>query len=152
MHAAEPQLASFGNAGLAARQLKQSGGTIVFPGCTFLQDSEIARNQDYSSLYSALQATGVFATLANLTSPATLFAPTNEAFAEFLEASNYTTAEYMAALSTPLAVDLLNYHITPGAYMVSVCYPWCLQSLPQSLQSTIQLCKSLLPFPPLRFI
>ena len=107
------------HAGLAARQLKQqeeSGGTIVFPGCTFLQDSELARNPDYSTLFAALQATGVATTLNNLTSPATLFAPTNEAFAEFFEASNTTAAQ---ALSSPLAADILLYHLVSGAYMVS---------------------------------
>lgn len=67
-------------------------------------------------MFAALQATGVATTLNNLTSPATLFAPTNEAFAEFFEASNTTAAQ---ALSSPLAADILLYHIVPGAYMVS---------------------------------
>lgn len=113
----------------AARQLKQqeeSGGTIVFPGCTFLQDSEIARNPDYSTLYSALQATGLFSTLSNLTSPATLFAPTNEAFSEFMEASNRTVAE---ALASPLATDILLYHVIPGAYMVTTSATTCVKLL-----------------------
>lgn len=102
--------------GLAARQLKQNGGTIVFPGCSFLQDSEIARNQDYSDLYALLQATGLFDTLSNLQSPATLFAPTNQGIAEFLAAANTTLAEALADPSD--ATDVLLYHVVPQAILV----------------------------------
>ena len=100
---------------LATRQLKQTGGTINFPGCTFLSDSEIARNKDFSSLYAALQASGLNDTLSNLTGPATLFAPTNEAFAEFLLAANVSAED---ALASPYNRIVLENHVVPGAFMV----------------------------------
>lgn len=103
---------------LAARQLKQTSGTINFPGCTFLGDSEIARNEDFSALYAALQASGLNDTLSNLSGPVTLFAPTNEAFEEFLAAANISAAD---ALASPYNRIVLEYHIVPGAIMVSVC-------------------------------
>ena len=101
---------------LAARQLKQTTGTINFPGCTFLQDSEIARNQDFSSAYSLLQSSGLSSNLSNLSSPATVFVPTNEAIAEYLMAANLTMAE---AASSPGLAALLSYHVVSGAIMVS---------------------------------
>jgi uncharacterized surface protein with fasciclin (FAS1) repeats len=111
---------------LAARQLKQTTGTINFPGCTFLQDSEIARNQDFSSAYSLLQSSGLSSNLSNLSSPATVFVPTNEAVAEYLMAANMTMAE---AASSPGLAALLSYHLVSGAIMVS-----------RALQCTLLLC------------
>ena len=108
--------AAFVAPALAARQLKQSSGTINFPGCTFLGDSEIARNKDFSSLYTALQASGLNDSLSNLDGPATLFAPTNEAFEEFLAAANITAED---ALASPYNRIVLEYHLIPGAIMVS---------------------------------
>ncbi|KAL0035348.1 hypothetical protein WJX77_002103 [Trebouxia sp. C0004] len=99
---------------LAARQLKQTTGTINFPGCTFLQDSEIARNQDFSSSYGLLQSSGLSSTLSNLSSPATIFVPTNEAVAEYLMAANLTMAE---AASSPCLAALLSYHAVFEAIM-----------------------------------
>nr|QOL01189.1 putative extracellular protein TR9_002 [Trebouxia lynnae] len=106
--------AAFVAPALAARQLKQSSGTINFPGCTFLGDSEIARNKDFSSLYTALQASGLNDSLSNLDGPATLFAPTNEAFEEFLAAANITAED---ALASPYNRIVLEYHLIPGAIM-----------------------------------
>ena len=107
----------------AGRQLKQSTGTINFPGCTFLSDSEIAKNQDFSDLYAALQATGLNDTLSSLSSPATLFAPTNTAFADFLAAANLTVEQALASPSTQL---VLLSHVVPGAIMVcTCCFPCC---------------------------
>lgn len=114
----------------AGRQLKQSSGTINFPGCTFLSDSELANNQDYSDLYAALQAVGLNDTLSNLSGPATLFAPTNTAFADFLAAANLTVEEALASPSTAL---VLQSHVVEGAILVcSCCYV------------TVSACKSVL--------
>lgn len=93
----------------ASRQLKQAGGTIKFPGCSFLSDSEIAQNDEFSSLFSALQTSGLNETLANLTSPHTLFAPTNDAFAEFLAAANVTVED-----DSDTVYDVLRYHVVPA--------------------------------------
>lgn len=98
----------------AGRQLKQSTGTIMFPGCTFLGDSEIAVNKDFSDVYSLLQASGLNSTLSSLSSPATVFIPTNEALAEYLEAANLTLAE---AASSPALRAVLSYHVVSGAIM-----------------------------------
>ncbi len=118
--------AAFVAPALAARQLKQTTGTISFPGCTFLQDSEIAKNQDFSSAYSLLQSSGLSSNLSNLSSPATIFVPTNEAIAEYLLAANLTMAE---AASSPGLAALLSYHVVTGAVMVS-----------RTLQCTLLLC------------
>ncbi|KAL0044485.1 hypothetical protein WJX82_009190 [Trebouxia sp. C0006] len=106
--------AAFVAPALAARQLKQTTGTISFPGCTFLQDSEIAKNQDFSSAYSLLQSSGLSSNLSSLSSPATVFVPTNEAIVEYLLAANLTMAE---AASSPGLAALLSYHVVTGAIM-----------------------------------
>ena len=103
---------------LAGRQLKQSSGTINFPGCSFLSDSEIAMNKDFSSLYTYLQASGLGDTLSNLSDPATLFAPTNSAFAELLLAANLTMKQ---AMSSPYLKPVLLSHVVPQAIMVGNC-------------------------------
>ncbi|KAL3161837.1 hypothetical protein ABBQ38_008927 [Trebouxia sp. C0009 RCD-2024] len=106
--------AAFATPAYAGRQLKQSSGTIKFPGCTFFSDSEIANNKDFSDLYAALQATGLNDTLSNLSGPATLFAPTNSAFVDFLAAANLTVEQALASPTTKL---VLLSHIVPGAIM-----------------------------------
>ena len=103
---------------LAGRQLKQSSGTINFPGCSFLSDSEIAKNKDFSSLYTYLQSSGLSDTLSNLSAPSTLFAPTNSAFAELLLAANLTMEQ---ALSSPFLKPVLLSHVVPQAIMVCNC-------------------------------
>lgn len=111
--------AAFVAPALAGRQLKQSSGTINFPGCSFLSDSEIAMNKDFSSLYTYLQASGLLTdTLSNLSAPATLFAPTNTAFADLLLAANLTMDE---ALSSRYLRPVLLSHVVPQAIMVSNC-------------------------------
>lgn len=110
--------AAFVAPALAGRQLKQSSGTINFPGCSFLSDSEIAMNKDFSSLYTYLQASGLSDTLSNLSDPATLFAPTNSAFAELLLAANLTMEQ---ALSSPYLKPVLLSHVVPQAIMVCNC-------------------------------
>ena len=102
--------AAFVAPAVASRQLKQAGG-IEFPGCSFLSDSVIARNPDYRALYNALQASGLNDTLSSLTSPYTIFAPTDYAFAEFLAAANITVED---ALESSLNDIVLEAHIVPG--------------------------------------
>ena len=99
----------------ASRQLKQAGGTINFPGCTFLRDSFFFNYNEISEIYTALQASGLNETLSILTAPATLFAPTNEAFEEFLAAAKITAED---ALASPYNAIVLQYHVVPSAIMV----------------------------------
>jgi len=108
--------AAFVAPALAGRQLKQSSGTIGFPGCTFLGDSELANNEDFSTLYAALQAFGLNDTLSNLAGPATLFAPTNNAFADFLAAANITAEE---ALASPSSSIVLQAHVVGEAILTA---------------------------------
>ncbi|KAL0022767.1 hypothetical protein WJX79_002551 [Trebouxia sp. C0005] len=90
-------LAACLHAACSSRQLLQAGPgeTTTFPGCTFLSDSEIATNPDFSTLYYNLQYTGLNNTLANLQSVVTLFAPTNEAFQQYVAAYNETATQAM---------------------------------------------------------
>lgn len=110
----------------ASRQLKQTGNPLDFPGCSFLSDSEVFQNPDFSSLAAALQASGLNETLSNLTGYHTLFAPTNEAFAEFLAAANITAED---ALASNLNEIVLASHVVPGVVpgelLVNSCYIEC---------------------------
>lgn len=95
----------------ASRQLKQTGNSLDFPGCTFFGDSEVFQNPDFSSLAAALRASGLNDTLSNLSGYHILFAPTNDAFAEFLAAANITVED---ALSSNLNEIVLASHVVPG--------------------------------------
>ena len=99
----------------ASRTLKQTGG-VDFPGCTFIDDSVLARNPDFSAFYLAAQQTGLVSYLQQLTAPATLFVPTNEALAESTRAANLTGEE---ALNSPLATGSLDYFVVTEAILVS---------------------------------
>ena len=119
-------------AACSSRQLLQAGPgeTTTFPGCTFLSDSEVATNPDFSTLYYELQYTGLNNTLANLQSVVTLFAPTNEAFQQYVAAYNETAAQ---AMTEPLRggeaaaflVDDLELHIAAEALPVLCWTPHC---------------------------
>lgn len=98
----------------ATRSLKQAGG-VEFPGCTFLRDSVLARNPDFQDFYISAEKFGLLSFLENLTSPATLFIPTNEALNETNRAANLTREE---ALNSPLAPGSLNYFIVTEPIMV----------------------------------
>lgn len=110
----------------ASRQLKQTSNNLDFPGCTFFGDSEVFQNPDFSSLAAALQASGLNETLSNLTGYHTLFAPTNDAFAEFLAAANITAED---ALASNLNEIVLASHVVPGVVpgelLVNTCCTEC---------------------------
>ncbi|DBA87350.1 hypothetical protein WJX77_006476 [Trebouxia sp. C0004] len=115
-------LATCLHAAYSARQLLQAGPgeTTTFPGCTFLRDSEIATNPDFSTLYYNLQYTGLNSTLANLQSVVTLFAPTNEAFQQYVAAYNESAAQAMTepprgGEAAAFLVDGLELHIANEA-------------------------------------
>lgn len=111
----------------ATRSLRQAQDRTAFPGCTFLADSEIATNPDYSILYYYLQQAGLTQTLLELDAVVTLFAPTNAAFSDYGTMHNMT---FDQAMTEPLIddnmllIDTLMYHITREALIVSLqCQP-----------------------------
>jgi len=119
-------------AAFSTRQLLQAGPgeTTTFPGCTFLRDSEIATNPDFSTLYYNLQYTGLNNTLANLQSVVTLFAPTNEAFQQYVAAYNETGAQAMTepprgGEAAAFLVDGLELHTVTEALPVLFWTPHC---------------------------
>lgn len=116
----------------SSRQLLQAGPgeTTTFPGCTFLSDSEIATNPDFSTLYYNLQYTGLNNTLANLQSVVTLFAPTNEAFQQYVAAYNETATQAMTepprgGEAAAFLLDGLELHIAIEALPVLFWTPHC---------------------------
>ena len=79
--------------GSVGRHLTQNQPGIAYPGCTPYQNSVVATNPDFSTLHTGLQQVGLDATLSTLTSPYTLFAPTNEAFDGYNVAAGISNAE-----------------------------------------------------------
>lgn len=109
------------------RDLRQAPDRTSFPGCTFLSDSEIATNPDYSTLYHSLQYTGWDASLSDLDTVVTLFAPTNQAFSWFKLAYNNTFENATShqpptgATADALLLDMLtSYHLSSEALPVSL--------------------------------
>lgn len=70
-------------------------------------------NEDFSMLVSLLQQADLVATLQG-EGPFTVFAPTNAAFEDLLEALDITAAELMAQ---PDLAKVLLYHVVPGKVM-----------------------------------
>ncbi|GAB4818090.1 hypothetical protein N2152v2_005136 [Parachlorella kessleri] len=72
-----------------------------------------ATTPDLSTLVQAVQAAGVLSLLDAPPTPVTVFAPTNEAFADALMATNMTAEALFA--NKPLLLSILQYHIVPAA-------------------------------------
>ncbi len=68
-------------------------------------------NPDFSTLVAAVGEAGLVDALSGA-GPLTVFAPTDEAFADFLEANNLTAAQLLAS---PDLADILTYHVVNGA-------------------------------------
>jgi len=68
-------------------------------------------NPAFSVLVAAVNATGLGSALDSTTDKVTVFAPTDDAFAFFLEASNLTAEEALA--NTDLLSKILKYHVVP---------------------------------------
>lgn len=71
----------------------------------------VASNDNYSSLEAALEATGLTATLDG-TANYTVFAPDNDAFAEFLSANGFSS---LNEVPTDLLTQVLLNHVQEGA-------------------------------------
>ncbi|MEX2500853.1 MAG: fasciclin domain-containing protein [Trueperaceae bacterium] len=70
-------------------------------------------NEGFSTLVAAVTEAELVATLQG-DGPFTVFAPTDEAFAEALEALDITAEELLAS---PDLAGILTYHVVPGALM-----------------------------------
>lgn len=123
-------------AAISARQLLQAGPgeTTAFPGCTFLGDSEIATNPDFSTLYYELQYTGLNNTLSSLPSVVTLFAPTNEAFLQYIAANNETGIQAMTepprgGEAATFLADGLELHVANESLAVTFLHTRCAQGV-----------------------
>merc|ERR1712094_32213 len=68
-------------------------------------------NPAFSVLVAVVNATGLGSALDSTTDKVTVFAPTDDAFAFFLEASNLTAEEALA--NTDLLTKILTYHVLP---------------------------------------
>lgn len=98
--------------------------SIIFTSCSDDDDNQptpvetntivdiVAGNPDFSSLGSALAITNLTSVLAS-DGPFTVFAPTNDAFADFLTANGFATLEDVPV--DALASTLLN-HVIGGVY------------------------------------
>lgn len=73
-------------------------------------------NEDFSTLVAAVQAAGLVDAL-NAEGPFTVFAPTNAAFLEALEALGIDAADLLG--NTELLTSILTYHVVSGAVLSS---------------------------------
>lgn len=77
----------------------------------------LAPNNTLSTLKAALDAAGLTQALRNESLVATIFAPTNDAFAEAIAALNTTATALLA--NKALLTDILSYHVVPGVAATS---------------------------------
>lgn len=82
----------------------------------------MAANPDYSTLFAGLDLLGLNTTLSTSDTPYTLFAPTNEAFADYNAGSNITNEEGARSPFLRAGYELL---IVPEAILVSHCRCHC---------------------------
>lgn len=107
---------TFTNLSCAAATAAGTSG-LSSPGCTNFGDTFVYTNPDYTLVRQLLSfpQIGLNNTLSNLTSPATLFAPNNEAFTTYNTAANITHTE---ALSSPLLAGFAQLLVVPEALLV----------------------------------
>jgi uncharacterized surface protein with fasciclin (FAS1) repeats len=109
---------TFGGANIIIKDIYTTNGIIHVIDAVVVADVSIpapamslvdvaSGNSNFSTLVSALQATGLDATLANLDNDYTVFAPTDAAFAKL-------PAGTIAGLSNDELTAVLLYHVLPG--------------------------------------
>ena len=81
-----------------------------------MADTPIAADPDFTILFAALGLVGLNTTLSTLTTPYTLFAPTNEAFQDYDTGSSITIQE---GAQSPFLLAGLELLIVPEALLVS---------------------------------
>lgn len=79
----------------------------------------VIADADFNTLEAALVQAGLVETLRGA-GPFTVFAPTDNAFNDFLGANNLTSAELLA---NPALAGILNYHVVSGSVMASQVSP-----------------------------
>ena len=87
---------------------KTVGGTVMSPAKNIVQNA--SGSKDHTTLVNAIKSAGLAPTL-SATGPYTVFAPTNEAFAQ-LPAG--TVDNLMKPASKANLIKLLTYHVVPG--------------------------------------
>jgi uncharacterized surface protein with fasciclin (FAS1) repeats len=100
-------------AGVQGRELLQAAAPA--PGPASVAEAVIG-SPDLSTLLAAVQAAGLTSALSDPNLVATVFAPTNEAFAELFTELNITAEE---ALALPYLGAILQYHVVPGVAATS---------------------------------
>jgi uncharacterized surface protein with fasciclin (FAS1) repeats len=111
----------FGGANIVMKDIYTTNGVIHVIDAVVVGDVDIpapamslvdvaSENGSFTTLVSALQATGLDATLANLDSEYTVFAPSDAAFAKL-------PAGTLESLSNEQLSDILLYHVLPGKVM-----------------------------------
>ncbi|WP_459694996.1 fasciclin domain-containing protein [Acidisoma sp. C75] len=86
------------------------GGAPMYPTKTIVQNA--VNSQDHTTLVAAVKAAGLVGALSG-PGPFTVFAPTNEAFAD-LPAG--TVGTLVKPENKPTLVKILTYHVVPGDY------------------------------------
>ncbi|HAA16749.1 MAG TPA: fasciclin [Cytophagales bacterium] len=71
-------------------------------------------NEEFSTLKAALETAELTGTLADLEADFTVFAPTNDAFASYLDFANISAADLLAS---PALADILLYHVVGGTVL-----------------------------------
>ena len=127
---------TFGGANIVMKDIATTNGIIHVIDAVIVGDVEIpapamslvdvaASNGSFTTLVSALQSTGLDATLANLDSEYTVFAPTDAAFAKL-------PAGTLESLSTEQLSDILLYHVLPGTVLADSA-----MSVAQSMENKV---------------
>lgn len=111
----------FGGANIVMKDIYTTNGVIHVIDAVVVGDIEVpapamslvdvaSANGSFTTLVAALQATGLDATLANLDTDYTVFAPSDAAFAKL-------AAGTLDSLSNEQLTDILLYHVLPGKVM-----------------------------------
>lgn len=79
----------------------------------------VVASADFNTLEAAITQAGLVETLRS-TGPFTVFAPTDNAFSDFLDANNLTAEQLLA---NPALGDILTYHVVSGSVMASQVSP-----------------------------
>ncbi|HEX2939849.1 MAG TPA: fasciclin domain-containing protein [Rhodopila sp.] len=86
------------------------GGEAMYPGKTIVANA--VKSADHTTLVAAVKAAGLVDTL-NGKGPFTVFAPTNEAFADL---PKDTVPTLLKPENKGLLTKVLTYHVVPGSY------------------------------------
>lgn len=101
---------------LPAHAAMDNSGTVMVGGAPMYPSKSIVANavnsQDHTTLVAAVKAAGLVGALSG-PGPFTVFAPTNEAFAD-LPAGTVSTL--VKPENKPTLVKILTYHVVPGDY------------------------------------